>query len=150
MEVVRGYVSGCRRSVSGAETADENLVTQILTFRIGGQAVELTLTKMPQIEEGDEISVAGDLHQGNLVGLAFMNWSNGTYDRRFGSLLGGIFAFGVLFVVGAFLSLMFPPLFFVAPFIVFPSGLIAYRSWRATQALSLARGAAPIAILSPQ
>lgn len=96
MEVRRGVVNGVRRTVTGGGGG----VAQVLTFNIDRQPVELTMLDPPQIEDGDDVAVAGDVVRGTLVARAFKNWSNGTYGKWATSMMSGCMTavFGLMFI----------------------------------------------------
>jgi hypothetical protein len=81
MESASGTAGYVRRSAEVYGNKEGVGTSQIITFRIGSQAVQLTMPAPPQIEEGDEVVVAGDVKDGTLHGRAYYNHSNGTSGR---------------------------------------------------------------------
>jgi hypothetical protein len=80
LDFVRGSVTNLRASVELWADRDAAGTNQVLTFTIGSQPVEVNMSQVPQIKEGDDVAVAGHLKQGRLQARAYKNWSNGTYD----------------------------------------------------------------------
>lgn len=97
MKVVTGIVSHLRHSVEISGNQHGVGTSQILAFRIGKQAVELGMPSLPQIEDGDEVAVAGDVVNGVLIAQAYRNFDNnarGEWKHRwFGVTLGTLFMF---------------------------------------------------------
>jgi hypothetical protein len=139
-ETVAGLyvIRGSARNVSKTSEVEADRyaawTTQIVTFLIGSQAVEISLARVPHISPGDDIAVAGHLESGTLKARAFKNWSNGTHGSwrtmmNYGCSVG---LFGTIF--GVFM----PP---ILPFALL-LGLISlpfffYSMWRTYRAISI-------------
>ncbi len=101
----RGTAEYVRRSVEAWADQHEAGTIQIVTFQIGSQAVEVSMGTVPQINDGDEVAVAGLIENGTLKARAYKNWSNGTHGSwTTGFNYGCNIAFG-LFIIG----FVFPP-----------------------------------------
>ena len=81
MEIVRGIVNSVRQSANISGNQHGFSTSQILTCQIGRQAVEISMEKMPIIQDGDEILVAGATKQGTITAKAYRNFTNGTNGR---------------------------------------------------------------------
>ena len=76
MKLVTGVVSQLRPTVEVSGNQHGVGTSQILAFRIGKQAVELGMPSLPQVENGDEVAVAGDVVNGVLIAQAYRNFNN--------------------------------------------------------------------------
>jgi DNA-directed RNA polymerase subunit K/omega len=90
----------------GAEVAGNQHgfdTSHVVNFRLASRAIQLSMPRMPDIAEGDEVVVVGDFVNGTLVGRAYRNLSAGTYDRvAKRSLLFMVFFYGILALLLAF------------------------------------------------
>jgi hypothetical protein len=77
MQVLHGSVSRVARSAG----IDDGNVAQIITFQVGRSAVEMWMPRVPSIENGDEVVVAGRVRRGKIEARAYYNVSNGVRDR---------------------------------------------------------------------
>ncbi len=147
MKVVSGIVDRVRLTAEISGNQHGVSTSQIIGFRIGKQAVQLCMPSLPQIEDGDEVAVAGDVVNGVLVARAYRNFDNNAHAQwRHGwvssTLISGIFflpllALFVLALLRGGTSSPYAILFYVVPFLPFPfwamSGI--------TQAMKSARAA---------
>lgn len=110
MEVITGSATHVKHSaiVHGSQQQGVGTI-QLLTFRLGKQAVELAMASLPQIAEGDEIVVAGDIKDGTLHGRAYLNRSTGSFGRWSNPHAGlyGCLVYALLGIVIFFLLAMF-------------------------------------------
>lgn len=97
MKLVVGNVSHLRHASEVSGNHHGVGTSQILGFRIGRQAVQLSLASLPQIEEGDEVAVAGDVENGVLIARAYQNFANRAFGQWTHSWVLAM-AFTVLFV----------------------------------------------------
>ncbi len=81
MDARTGVVSRVRRSVEAFGNKNGVWSQHVYTFREDGRAVELGMPSPPQVDDGDEVSVAGEVVNGVLVARVFENHSNGTHGR---------------------------------------------------------------------
>ena len=81
MKVISGIVSRVRNTAEISGNRHGVGTSQILGFRIGRQAVELTMASLPPIEDGDDVAVAGDVVNGVLIARAFRNFSNNSHGQ---------------------------------------------------------------------
>lgn len=100
---LRGMDKPTARKRTQALTPDE--LEALLTHcspEFRGRAVELAMPSPPQVEEGDEVAVAGDVANGTLIARAYRNRSTGTYrkwDHGFwGPFLGPIWVTPLVFI----------------------------------------------------
>ncbi len=99
METIFGNATYVRRTATVQGNQEGIATLQVATFRIGSRAIEVALPEAPQIDEGDEVAVAGDLKNGTLHARAYMNRSNGAYNRRKGAS-NSLAAVGIAMVFG--------------------------------------------------
>lgn len=134
MKVVTGTVSRLRHSVEISGNQHGVGTSQILAFRIGKQAVELGMPSLPQIEDGDEVAVAGDVVNGILVAQAYRNFSNNTHGEwkhqwLSATLLTAIFVLPILLLFALSVLQRTEPayalLIYLAPGSPFPFMMIA-------------------------
>lgn len=114
MKVISGIARRIRNTAEVYGNQHSVGTSQILGFRIASQVVELNMPRLPLIEEGDEVVVAGDLKSGTLSGRAYQNRTTGSFGRRARcSVLGGfiyaaimtLFAsFGLFILTGGWLA----------------------------------------------
>lgn len=95
-------VSGTARQVRyGSEVYGnkEGVGTSHVTlFRLGNQAVQLSMPAMANIEEGDRIVVIGAIDEGTLIGRAYRNCETGAYGRwTRRSIIGLLFYYAMMF-----------------------------------------------------
>lgn len=104
-----------RQIRQGAEVAGNQHgfgTSHVVNFRLASRAVQLTVPQMPDIAEGDEVVVVGDLVNGTLVGRAYRNLTAGTYDRVAKRSL--IFMLVLYGLYGMLSALLAAPLIFLA------------------------------------
>lgn len=107
MKVVSGAATHVRRSAAVGGNQYGVSTDQIVTLRLGAQAVQIWMPTPPLIEEGDEIVVAGDIRDGAMHARAYMNRGNGTYGRwAKEGLVGLLFGFVVWMAGAGFLALL--------------------------------------------
>ena len=130
MKVITGTVSHVRNTACVSGNQHGVGTTQVLGFRIGRQAVELRMPNLPPIEEGDSVSVAGDLESGTLIARAFRNFDNNSHGHWTHSwklftatsaivFLPGLALFAILFLRGS-TDYPFAILIYLVPFSPFP------------------------------
>src|SRR5687768_9483553 len=107
MDVRRGKASRVRRTAEISGDQHGVSTTQILTCLIDGRSVELSLPYAPNIDEGDEVVVAGPVRRGTLQAHAYNNLSNGSHGRWNYGILEYILYAPLLMVLWA---IIFPPL----------------------------------------
>jgi hypothetical protein len=110
MDVLRGKVSRVRRSVEISGDHHGFSTDQILTFLIDGRSVELSLPYAPNIDDGDEVVVAGPVRRGTLHARAYNNLSNGSHGRWNYGIWDYLLLAPILCVVSA---IVFAPLLIV-------------------------------------
>lgn len=108
MQTLSGKVTRPRHTteVSGSGDRDSSSVstTHIATFRIDNQPVVVRSSSVIQIEDGDEVKVAGEIKKGTLRADAYRNLTTGAEGNRglWVFLVSGIvlIVIGILFVIG--------------------------------------------------
>lgn len=81
MKVVTGVATVVRHSAEVSGNYHGIGTSQVLGFRVGLQSVQLSMPTMPQIEEGDGVTVAGHVENGVLIARAYRNLSNNAYGK---------------------------------------------------------------------
>jgi hypothetical protein len=81
MQTLCGIARQIRQGAEVAGNQNGFDTSHVVNFRLASRAVQLSMPRMPDIAEGDEVVVVGDLVNGTLVGRAYRNLSAGTYDR---------------------------------------------------------------------
>jgi hypothetical protein len=82
MQLISGVASHVRHSADLGRDMNSNArIDHVVTFRIGRRSVELALQRPPQIEDGDEVVIAGGVAGGTFAGVAYRNLDSGAYDR---------------------------------------------------------------------
>ena len=83
LSAVTGVVSGLRHSVSEARPVVERVgIHEVFTFRLGDRSAQMRIRSMPDVQDGDRVTVAGREKQGVFHILAMRNeetgiiWSN--------------------------------------------------------------------------
>ena len=141
MELISGIATRVHQSAKMWSGLGAPEVLQVVSLQIERRAIELSLRELPQIVDGDELAVAGDLNRGVLVGLAFVNRSNGTYGRHPESAVKGcatvLFMFFLCGIVAALAPFLFP-FVAIAVFTLVPS---IRRGLRASKALRMVQRA---------
>jgi hypothetical protein len=98
METRRGIAKKVRFSTEVSGTSDKNgstvSTTYLAVFEVEGVIVHAGATRPPTIEEGDEVALAGRMHDGVFTASAMRNITRGTVDHEawvLGVLVGAIF-----------------------------------------------------------
>jgi hypothetical protein len=98
METRRGAATKVRFSTEVSGTSDKNgstvSTTYLAIFELDGAIVHAGATRPPTIEDGDEVVVAGRMHDGVFTASAIRNITRGTVDHESwvtGLILGVVF-----------------------------------------------------------
>jgi hypothetical protein len=109
METRRGIAKKVRFSTEVSGTSDKNgstvSTTYLAVFELEGTIVHAAATRPPTLEEGDEVVVAGGIHDGVFNAPALRNVTRGTLDHK--AWVGGMVVGVVVLVVGLGWALMF-------------------------------------------
>lgn len=85
METRRGIAKNVRFSVNVTGNSDRHgssvSTTHMALFNLEGTVVHASASRPPTVEEGDEVVIAGTLHDGVFNALAMRNLTRGTIDH---------------------------------------------------------------------
>lgn len=123
MERLSGVAKMVRRTAEVSGNQDGVGTSQGVTFRIDNRSAEMWSPTAPQIEDGDEISIAGDVADGVLKGRAYMNHSSGAGGRRANWSIALNFLF---YAIGGFFLTVVAVMVLGTLLGIGPLGLLAY------------------------
>ncbi|WP_338608562.1 hypothetical protein V6617_01290 [Pelagibacterium nitratireducens] len=117
--------------------------TTTMNFLIDGRAVFAKFGEKMNINEGDQVCVAGVPKSNGFKALAYNNLTNGAYgDGGLANRILGIFLFVFTFLIS--LVVPYAPIVIVAPIVLFPISIgLLIVGFRSKAALGLCRQSAP-------
>jgi hypothetical protein len=109
METRRGIAKKVRFSTEVSVSSDKNgstvSTTHMVIFNLDGAIVHASATRPPTVEEGDEVVVAGTMHDGVFSAPALRNITRGTVDHQ--AWVGGLLVGAIFLVVGGGVAILF-------------------------------------------
>lgn len=78
LTTITGVVSGIRHSVSDAKFGEIAGTHQLIVFRLDNQSAQIRNKLLPDLQEGDRLTLAGREEQGIFNVFAFRNEATGT------------------------------------------------------------------------
>ena len=130
LTTIAGVVSGIRHSVSDAKFGEIAGTHQLVVFRLDNQSAQIRNKLLPDLQEGDRLTLAGREEKGSFNVFAFRNEATGTIWSIPATplLLFGWF----LIVVGLLLTIVLIGLLFI------PIGIIyAHRGSQLSNAAKM-------------
>lgn len=137
LTTLSGTVSGIRHSSETSGHIGKNggnvHTKQVIALRVDGKPAEIKLMSMPDVQDGERVTLAGRMKNGSFRALAMRNEKTGAIYRMPTTLA---------YVFGALLVLVGLPLLLVVVGVLFigAGAWTLYEAWTHTQAAKLLAG----------